>query len=290
MNVGYEWEVTTGPTREQLTGIESAGSAVVVSGRDGVLLERAGAGEWADLFLEGATGDGREVFDAALTDDRRRAWFCGSSGAFGYYDRERGAVEAHGEPYDLTSDFRSLSIRGPSGSEAVHAVDDDGRILRCTVDGAELTVEGVAVPGGGTAFSEIVDDGDYRYAADHDGNVFYTEDGVDWRRESLAETTIEGLALSEGGLSAVTDDGAVYRKFSVDRTGGRARFDIDVDSPGDVAAAGGRVGVVGGDGQLVVVDEDREVAEGSVGTDETLHDVELLDRDTVIVVAEGVAR
>jgi len=296
MDVGYEWEVTTAPTRKQLTGIESAGSTVVVSGRDGVLLERASRGDWTDLFLDGATGNGRGVFGAALTDDRERAWFCGSSGTFGYYDRERGVVESHAAPYDLTSDFRSLSVRGESGAETVHAVDDDGRIVRSRVDGAALTVEGVAIPGGGTSFTEIVDDGEYRYAADHDGDVFYTDDGVDWRRESLAETTIEGLALSSGGLSAVTDDGTVYRKFSVDRTGGRERFDLDVDSPGDIAASGGRVGVVGGDGQLAVVDEGREIAVTSVGTDETLHDVELLDRNTVVavgadgVVAEGVAR
>lgn len=274
--------------QKQLSGIESVGSTTVASGRDGVLLERAGTQDWRSLFLEGATGNGRGVFDVALTADRKRAWFCGASGTFGYYDRERGTVEPHVGPYDITSDFQSVSVRGESGSESVHAADDNGRIVRAGMDGESLTVEGVAIPGGGTAFAEIVDDGEFRYAADDDGNVFYTDDGTNWRRERLAETTIEGLAIANDGLAAVTDSGAVYRRISLPGDGRTERLQPVIDSPSEIAAAGGRIAVAGGNG-TAVLDGDGTVSLETIGTDKELTDVELLNgRKIVAIGADGV--
>lgn len=121
MSGKYEWATASAPKGVQLTGVESFEGAAFATGRRGILVERTEPGRWDGVFTSGATGDGRGVLDLSLTDDGERVWFSGASGVFGYYDRRRGSVEAHPAPYDLTSDFRSVSANGEAGDESTRS-------------------------------------------------------------------------------------------------------------------------------------------------------------------------
>lgn len=83
----------------------------------------------------------------------------------------------HSCPYDVTASFNSVSANGATGSESVHAVDDAEQVLRVTVNGEGLAVDGVSVPGDGAEFTEIVDHRGELYATSRAGRLYRSEAG-----------------------------------------------------------------------------------------------------------------
>lgn len=297
MSQSREWTLSESPKRSQLTAVESSAGVAVVAGKRGVLLERTAPGEWQELFLTGPESNSRNLLDVSLTANGERVWFCGASGAFGYYDRAAGEVVSHTAPYDLSTTFGSLSVLGKAGSETVHAADRNGRILRVRVEGTETTVAGVSVPGDGTAFTEIVDTVGERFAADGSGQLYRSGDGREWERKRLAQTTIKALALGEDGLVAVDDGGTVYKAISLFSEASRTKqASPDISSPQEVTAAGGDIAVAGGGGALLTICADGAVVEETPGTNKTFYGAELLADGSLIavgasgVVAEGTTR
>lgn len=288
------WSTSNAPKKAALTGMESHDGACYASGQRGLLIERVAEAEWDALFEDGPTGNGHAIRDVAVTDDGDRVWYCGDSGSFGYYDTAADSVEAHPGPYDLTSGFRSVAVTGPAGEERVHACDDNGKIVRVYLDGTDLSVEGVAVPGQGDAMTEVVDTGDSFHAADTAGALYYSEDGASWDREHVASTTIVALASSESGVVSVTDSGAVRRHQSLFGAGESETETLTsgVSSPEAVTAEQGNVVVVGAGGTVVVGEDD--FRDASTDVDKNLLCVDLMDDGTVVaggaegVVLEGV--
>ena len=284
-----EWSVTRAPKVAQLTGVESADGAAYATGRDGVLLERTGPGQWTAVFTTGPTGDGRSVFDASTTDDGRRVWFCGENGTLGYYDTREGEVRTHIAPYDLHTTFRSVSANGPAGEETVHAADDNGEILRGTVDGDDLTVRGVSIPGDGTAFTEVVDNDRELFAADVGGTFYHSTDGRSWKRRKLASTPVRAVSFNDENAYEVAEDGTVYEEVSLFGEGSRNPRSIDsgVEYPTEIDTNRGRTIVVVGDGgQLRVSEAGGNFRAQELGIEKTLHGAEVMDDGTVVAVGD----
>jgi len=283
MSGTYDWASATAPKKAQITGVESFEGAAFASAKRGQLIERTGPDEWEAIFRKGATGDGRGLLDLSLTDDGARVWFCGASGIFGYYDRRSSSVEPHPAPYELTSNFSSVSVTGESGAESVHAVDGSGRVLRMTVDGSTPDVEGVSVPGDGTGFTEIVDDDGTLYAADTAGGLYRSEDGRKWRKERLAQTTIKALSRTEPGLVAVTDGGTIYKHVSLftesDRT---KKTKPDLSSPHELEGNGETIVAAGGGGTVLVIDDAGRASHQETGTGKSLHGMEIMADGTIV--------
>ena len=283
MSGTYDWAGATAPKKAQITGVESFEGAAFASGRRGLLIERTAPAEWEAVFRKGATGDGRGVLDLSLTDDGGRVWFCGASGTFGYYDRASGSVEPHAAPYDLTSNFVSVSVTGDAGEESVHAVDGSGRVLRVAVDGSTPQVKSVSVPGDGTGFTEIVDyDGTF-YAADTSGYLYRSEDGRKWNKKRLAETTLKALSRTEPGLVAVSDGGTVYKHVSLFGEGSRTKKTTpNLSSPNELEGSGETIVAVGGGGTVLVIDEAGRATTEPAGTGKSLYAAEITADGTVI--------
>jgi hypothetical protein len=273
----YDWVTTEPPWLAQLSGVEAHGDDAFAVGNRGLLLERRGEGNWDELVPGGPTGNNTNLNDVALTDDGRRLWYGGDSGAFGYYDREAEEAFPHTAPKSNTDGFRAIAVRGPAGREVVHAVDDDGRVVRATVDDETVDVTDETVPNDGASFTAIVEYESYRYAADASGCLLRSTDGVDWQVEQLVDTTIEGLAVAADGVTAATDDGELFRGVSLfGETGRTGRADLGDESPEDLAAEGETFAVVGDDAAVLVIGSNGDVIRAGLAADEMLHGVEIM--------------
>lgn len=289
----YQWQSTRPPKSAQLTGVESHGTIAFAAGSQGLLTERRGPGDWRALVSEGPTGNGHNLNDAAVTDGGSRLWYCGDSGALGYYDRERSEAVPHSAPDDLSNGFTSVTVAGLAGEEVVHAVDDSGYVVYLTMRGTELTLEDASMLGDGSELTEVVEDGATRYISDASGKIFRSDDGVNWRSEQLVETTIEGLAVADTGLAAVTDDGRVFRDIDLfGEDGRRRRADLGDVSPEDVTAAGESFVVVGDDGYVAHIDAAGQLQEYTP-SEARFYSGELMDDGTILAagsdgtIAEG---
>lgn len=288
MGGAYSWTTADAPKKTQLTGAESSGETAFVTGKRGLLAARRQPGDWTALFDTGATGDGRGLLDLSLTDDGKRVWFSGYSGSFGYYDRELATTKPHPGPYDLTSNLCSVTVRGEAGRESVHAVDRNGRVLRVRMDGETLQVKGISIPGDGTGFTEIVDDGGLLYAADQSGRLYHSTDGRNWRTKRLTKTTVMALSFTDTGLVAIDDGGTVYKHVSLFGEGKRTkRTQPGITAPQELEARGERIVAVGDGGDVLVLTEDGHALRESTGTKKTLYGAEVMDDGTIVAVGSS---
>jgi hypothetical protein len=285
-----QWSVTRAPKVVQLTGVESAGEAAYATGRRGVLLERAGPGQWTAVFTTGPTGDGRSVLDASTTDGGERVWFSGEHGTLGYYDSTSDSVATHFSPYGLDTTLRSVSVNGPTGDETVHAADDNGEIVRAEMDGTEFTVRGVSIPGDGTALAEVVDNDREVFACDESGSLYHTAEGSQvWKRRSLADAPVQAISFNDANLYEVAEDGTVFEEVSLWGEGSRNPRSIDtgIDAPTEIDTDNRRtIAVVGDGGELRISEEGGNFAPVESDLDETLYGAEVMDDGTIVAVGD----
>lgn len=289
MTGSYDWKRTRAPKPGQLTGVESHDAVAFATGKQGLLLERERPGDWRALVTEGPTGNGHNLNDAALTDDGRRLWFCGDSGALGYFDRQRGVARPHYAPDDLTNGFTSITVSGVAGEEVVHTVDDSGYVVHVTVQGDSVTVEDASLLGDGSQLTEVIEAVGARYIADASGTIHRSRDGQGWRGEQLVETTVEGVAVADTGLAAVTDDGRVFRDITLFGESGQPRqADLGDVSPEAVTATGETFAVVGDDGYVAAIDQAGRLTEHTPA-ETRFYGGDLMDDGTLLAVgSDGV--
>lgn len=263
------WRVTRTPKYARLTALVSDGVAAFCTGERGLLAERRGPGDWWARCLNGPTGDRRDLLDAALSARNERLWVCGADGLLASYDRVTGAVRAWPLP-DHDERFRQVAVRGRRGAESVFVTDGCGRVRRFSAAGEELSVDGVAVPGDGTALTDLIIAGDTLVAGDLAGRLYWSDDGRHWQDCRLATTALAGLASSEPlGVVAVDEAGRLSRHALPTDDRRLAVAEPGLERPHAVAARGGRLVVAGGtpsrgpaasgEGHLVVVDGARGV-------------------------------
>lgn len=289
MPLEFDWTVSESPKDTQLTGVESNENAVVATGRRGVLLERTAPGQWDPVFTKGPTENGNGLQDASFTDDGARAWYCGHSGLFGYYDLETGEVYSHRGPSDITSTFHSIAVTGEAGEESIHAIDNSGQVLLASADGRRVTVDHFTTPGDGTSLSEVVvDENDRVYLSDVSGYLYFSRNGRDWRRRRLVETTVKALAMADSGLAAITDNGTVFRDISVFEQRQRTKeAHFGTASPEELAAENDVFVIAGCDGCLVPITADGDAEHVDPGPSVTYYGADVLENGTIIAVGSS---
>ncbi len=97
--------------------------------RGGVVLSR-GAEGWRKELDGGPTGNGNgnDLYGAAVTDDGKRLWFVGASGAIGEYDVESGVLVDRSAPNDVTNNFNDVAVAGNADEADVYVAGDSGSI------------------------------------------------------------------------------------------------------------------------------------------------------------------
>jgi hypothetical protein len=243
-----DWTTAETPTDNALHGVARASDGTYAVGGGGVVLRRTDDG-WTRVLAGGPTGNGNNLYGADVTDDGRRLWFVGASGAIGEYHVETGMLVDHSAPMDVTNNFNGVAATGTGGAANVYVAGDSGTVYRSFENGATGTWDDVT-PGSGAAV-EAVDFFGPRAGAVVDGNqsVFRTDDGATWDRVGVADAnhSFDGVdadgpgtvRVAAGGGTLLRRDGSRWRRTS---TGDADLRDVEV--AGDAGLAVGAGGAV----------------------------------------------
>ncbi|MFB6269599.1 MAG: WD40/YVTN/BNR-like repeat-containing protein [Halobacterium sp.] len=238
------FDVVESPTASTLHDVEYTSAGAYAVGGGGVVLERGGEG-WTKLLDGGPTGNGNDLYGADVTDDGKRLWFVGASGAIGEYDVEAGVLTDHSAPMDVTNNFNDVSVTGNADEANVYVAGDSGKMYYSYEDGATGSWD-YTTPGSGAAI-HAVDFFDDRKGHIVDGNtsVFYTRDGGTWDRLGVEDANHNFYGVDSDGFDDVWVSGAggtVYRwngsEWRRADTGDATLRDVEVES-GDGFTVGG---------------------------------------------------
>jgi len=243
-----EWTAVASPTGGTLYDVEETSEGAYAVGDAGVVLERTSKG-WQKILDGGPTGNGNNLYGADVTDDGKRLWFVGSSGAIGEYDVTTGNLVDHSAPMDVTNNFNDVSVTGEAGEANVYVAGDSGKMYYSFENGATQTWDYVT-PGSGSAIN-AVDFYDDRKGHIVDGNksVFYTQDGATWDKIGLADANVNFYGVDSDGADDVwvSGGGGMVFHWTGSRwvpadTGDAGLRDIEVeDGVGYAVGGGGKV-------------------------------------------------
>jgi len=282
-----EWTAVESPTGNTLHDVEETAEGAYAVGGGGIVLERTEKG-WRKVLDGGPTGNGNSLFGADVTDDGRRLWFVGSSGAIGAYDVVTGDLNDYSAPMDVTNNFNDVSVTGEAGEANVYVAGDSGKMYYSFENGESGTWEYVT-PASGSNIN-AVDFYDDRKGHIVDGNktVLHTQDGATWDKIGLADANVNFYGVDSDGADDVWiagGGGVIYHWDGVEwtptDTGDAGLRDIEVtDADGDGLTAGGGGKAYAYDGEewvqqatpsgqnlkAVLRSDDPEIAVGAAGT------------------------
>jgi len=284
------WELVSSPVDVTLHDVETTARNDFAVGGAGVVVERTADG-WRKVVDGGPTGNGNGLYGADVTDDGKRLWFVGSSGAIGEYDVETGNLESHSAPNDVTNNFQDVAVTGNAGEANVYVAGDSGSVHYSFENGASGTWNYVAVGQG--AGIKAIDFHDSRkgHLVNGNANVFYTGDGTTWNRNGIGDADVSLYGVdsdAKDDVHVAAGSGVVYR-YKPDAEGTPKWFRTKIGKPGlrdiekddDDGYAVGNSGAVfdqesgswgrdetpNGQGLNAVVDtDDNDVAVGASGT------------------------
>ena len=244
------WTVVESPTGSTLYDVEQTTAGAYAVGAGGVVLERT-AGGWRKLLDGGPTGNGNSLYGADVTDDGKRLWFVGSSGAIGEYDVESGVLTDHSAPLDVTNNFNDVSVTGAAGEANVYVAGDSGKVYYSFENGASQTWENVT-PGSGSAINAIDFFEDRKgHIVDGNKSVFQTADGATWDKIGLADANVnfygvdsdgfEDVWISGGGGMVFHYNGIEWTPYDTGDAGLRDIEVTDDDQGGHTVGGGGKV-------------------------------------------------
>ena len=206
------WTEAESPTSNTLFDVVSTTDGPYAVGGEGVVLAR-GDGNWTAVIEAGPAVKSEELTCAAVTADRKRVWFAGSSGALGMYDVEAGRKYDYTAPEEKTSTWEAMTIAGEGDDARLYVANGSGEVLPVTFDGESCPRYGeVTKPGSGSTITGLESDTERCYAADTSGNVFERTDG-EWTRIGIdnAQTNFSDVCATAGWLLVAAGDGKAYR-------------------------------------------------------------------------------
>jgi len=279
-----DWTAETVETDSTLHDVVSADAGRFAVGGGGVLTAR-GAEGWRTLRSGGPTGNGNDLYGASVTDDGRRVWFVGASGAIGEYVPATDTLVDHSAPLDNTNNYNDVAVTGAAGEANVFVAGDSGKIYYSFENGEEATWDYVT-PGSGSALPAIDFHGPRSgHAIDTNGRAFATDDGVTWNAIGIEDADVTFYGLDSDGPDDATVSGGNGTVLSYD--GARWTPDalgdadlVDVETDGDAGYVVGSGGVV----QELTAD-DRFLLDTPTG--ENLNAVDV-DGDAVVVGSGGI--
>lgn len=185
-------------------------SGPVAVGEGGRMLSRT-EDAWETVVDAGPGGNSTALLSADVTDDGRRIWTAGSSGALGFFDVASGALRDFSAPKGKTSSWAAIAVTGRSGSERVRLVNSSGEYIAGRFGGGTLTWGQSTKPSGGESASALAFVGRTGFLGDTAGGVYRTN-GNQWTPVGIRgfDSTINDLAVVPDGIvTAVGDDGSI---------------------------------------------------------------------------------
>ncbi len=279
------WRTRESPTERTLYDVEETAGGVYAVGAGGVVLERTAKG-YVKVLDGGPTGNGNSLYGADVTDDGKRLWFVGASGAIGEYDVETGSLDSHSAPMDVTNNFNDVSVTGDAGEVNVYVAGDSGKLYYSFENGASQTWE-YSTPASGAAIN-AVDFHDVKSGHIVDGNqtVLYTRDGATWDRLGIANANNNFYGVDSDGFDDVWVSGGGGTIF---HWNGSEWIRSDTGDAGqrDIEVAGADSGYVVGGGGKVYDRENTRWSQDATPSGENLKAVVLRGGESAVAVGAG---
>jgi photosystem II stability/assembly factor-like uncharacterized protein len=177
-----DWAEATSPTTKTIYGVSNTTRGPHAVGATGnVLARRNGSEGWEKVVDVGPAARSNSLRTCAVTDDYKRLWFAGGSGALGSYDVEEGLKYNHSAPNGMTSTWEGITVTGNQGSETVYVFNGSGEFIKGTYDSEGcIQWSSPSKPGGGSRVPAV----DFResdtkvgHAVDTSSQVYETRDG-----------------------------------------------------------------------------------------------------------------
>ena len=217
-----DWTEVTSPTSKTLYGVSNTTRGPHAVGATGNVIARRKDG-WEQVVDVGPAARSNSLRTCGVTDDYKRIWFAGGSGALGSYDVEEGLKYNHSAPGGMTSTWEGITVTGDQGSESVYVFNGSGEVIKGTYDSEGcMTWSSPNKPGGGSRVPAV----DFReketqvgHAVDTSSQVYETRDGGEnWENVGIPNSqvghydTISYLD-SEGNpfVYVASDGGYLYR-------------------------------------------------------------------------------
>jgi photosystem II stability/assembly factor-like uncharacterized protein len=210
-----EWQTVETPFDTDLFEVVNTTEGPYAVGDGGVLAANRGDG-WEIVTDAGPNASQNQLRSLAVTDDGKRLWFLGSSGALGCYDVETRRKSDYSFPMEKTSTWESIAVSGAAGSEKVLAGNGSGEILPFTIDGFDVNWNVIAKPDkqGATMTDLAADAEGYGYGIDTSGNVFTTTRDNGWERVGInnaQEKFYDIWGGQHGRIYVTAGSGRLYR-------------------------------------------------------------------------------
>lgn len=198
------WTERTTPTDRQLWDVSYGFDGAYAVGDGGYVIERDG--DWRVVTDTGPSGNSEDLYGSDATDDGRRLWVVGNSGAIGEYDATTGEFLGSGsrdfsEPEDYTGNFTDVVATGDAGDANLYIADDSGYVHYSFDDGETWEY---TTPGSGSTIPAISfhDDAD-GHCADTNQSVFDTDDGESWTKIGVMDRNENFYGIDSNGESDV---------------------------------------------------------------------------------------
>jgi hypothetical protein len=174
------WTEVDSPVSKTLYGVVNTQAGPFAAGKTGNVLGRVD-GSWRVVVDDGPQTRSNSLRTLAVTDDGKRIWFAGSSGALGAYDVVEGVKYNYSAPKEKTSTWEGITLTGARDEETIYVSNGSGEVLKGTTDADGCVNWGeVRKPGSGSNVPAI----DFResdrtigHAVDTSSNAFETTDG-----------------------------------------------------------------------------------------------------------------
>jgi len=245
-----EWTTAETPTEATLHDVVYTDAGAYAVGGGGLLLKRTSEG-WTKVFDGGPTGNGNDLYGADVTDDGKRIWLVGASGAIGEYNVETGNLNDRSAPMDVTNNFNGVSATGEGGDANVYVAGDSGKMYYSFENGEEGSWEYVT-PGSGSNVNAVdFFGGREGHIVDGNKSVFETAGGEVWSKIGIADANVNFYGVDADGPGDVWVSGGGGMIFHWNGsewipkdTGDASLRDVEVtddDGAGLAVGAGGTV-------------------------------------------------
>jgi len=210
-----EWREVECPFEKALYGVVDTVKGPYAIGDGGTVVADRGGG-WEIIFDDGPRTRDNQLRGLDVTDDGKRIWFAGSSGALGCYDVVGRRKYDYSNPNEKTSTWEGITVAGQAGAEKVLVANGSGEILPFTVDGFDEDWKPVSKPaskGSNVAALAASPDG-VGYAVDTSGNAFRTTADDGWEDIGIVNAQVKFydiFAGEKGRVYVAAGDGRVYR-------------------------------------------------------------------------------
>lgn len=284
-----EWSAAESPTTKSLFGVVQTANGPYAVGTGGNVLTR-NDGAWHFAIQDGPATRKNTLTDVAVTDDGKRIWFAGSSGALGAYDVTVGKKYDYSAPMEKTSTWEAIAVTGKRGSEELRVANGSGEVLTVTTDENGCPQWGEVVkPGSGSTVPALDYGGGNFYAVDTSGNAF-VEREKGWKDIGVrnAQVNFFDVYATEKTVLIAGGGGRIYRYDSVCKNWTPVSAgEVALHAIAGTDGADGTVTTVGAGGHVYERGGKRGWVESETPVEDNLNSVTLGETD-VAVGAGGV--